>query len=137
METFSGSVIDGVVWGGSDSVGDVMVGVANIVAREVGMSLRVEGFFTGLSELLEVASTAPERRPIVQLSPPLWAVTTRGIVTYGRRQGPYALTLEQLRGQRIGQDMAGKSWSDPDSFDLAQAVALGLFPPADPDEPPF
>jgi hypothetical protein len=136
VESFSGKVIDGVVWGGSDSVEDVMFGVANIVQREVGISLQTTGFFTGLSEMLDVASTAPERRPIVQLCPPLWAVTARGIVAYGDGSNTYSLRHERLREAGLRRHMAAKAWADEHSFDLAVGVSSFLFP-APSDEVPF
>jgi hypothetical protein len=127
VESLQGKRIQTVEWYRDDSLTDVMVRVARIVEGATGGPFRLADFFPDLSRLLEVASSAPERRPIVQLCPPLWAVTTRGVVPYGRKD-VRVWTHEQVSGPRIAQDMATKPWSDEESFALAQAVSGGLFP---------
>jgi hypothetical protein len=137
VESHGGQVLEWIRWDSGNTVTDVMVRAARAVQRLTGSDLEVASVFTGLSDLLEVASTAYERRPIVQLCPPLWAVTTRGIVTYGLQKYPYTLSHSKLREETIGQDMRAKTWGDEESFELARGVALALFPLPDPNEPAF
>ncbi|MDX2974490.1 hypothetical protein [Kribbella solani] len=137
VEDLGGTEVAWVEWGESEPIDAVMVLLAQKIESEAGEHLDVANIFTGLAELLETASTDSDRRPIVQLCPPLWAVTIHGIVAYGDGRFPYEISHSRLRSDRIAQDMAQKTWSDSGSFDLARSVATALFPEQGPDEPPF
>jgi hypothetical protein len=133
VETFEGKTIQAVEWARDEPLSEAMVRVGRIAEGASGEQFEPGQLFTGLSELLEVASSAPERRPIVQLCPPQWAVTTRGVVPYGRKD-VRVWSHEHIRSNsRIEQDMASKPWLEEESFSLAHAVSRLLFP----EEPPF
>jgi hypothetical protein len=88
--------------------------------------LDARALLTGLRDALIVASTHPDRRPILQLCPPQWAVTARGIVTYGNAP-LYAVSAQKLRSdEHLASHVGTKSWVDRDSFDEAYEVAATL-----------
>jgi hypothetical protein len=137
VEDFGGDEVAWLEWGEAEPIPAMMVLLAQKIESEYGGYLDVASIFTGLADLLEIASTDPDRRPIVQLCPPRWAVTMHGVVAYGDGLPAYHIDHRRLRSERIGQDMAEKTWSDQDSFNVARSVAIALFPEPRSDDPPF
>lgn len=123
-------------WAQDETVDDVMFGVGREIERRAsGHTFDVSDFFVRLAETLEVANLDTLRRPIIQLCPPQWAVTSHGLVPYGSHHR-YHVEHERLRDQpRIATEVAEKGWVDPDSFNDAHTVSLALFPKQ--EGPPF
>jgi len=137
LRAIGGTYLDSAYWSSEESVENFMFKVGRMVQAKTGPSevLDAAALFTGLANLLRVAATSAERRPIIQLCPPQWAVTEGGIVSYGPH-GPYQIPVHRLRGDEDwGRQMAGKGWVNMESFDDALLAAASLFPKQ--DGPPF
>ena len=138
LEGIGGEFLDCVVWGGDVSVEDAMFKLGRELEARSHPSdgFDVAALFSGLADLLRVASSSPERRPLIQLCPPQWAVREGGVVSYGTGVPLYGIGVARLRHDRSwSAHMAEKSWVDMDSFDDAHLAAVSLFPKE--DGPPF
>lgn len=131
VEDVTGKSLDTVQWLRDESVEDVMVRVGRAVHRTASTDdFNVEALFRGLREALGVAYSHPHRRPIYQLCPPQWAVTDRGMVTYGVYGAVplchfHVLSLKE-RLDVFSEELADKPWIHFASFDAAQEAALAL-----------
>jgi hypothetical protein len=125
VEDGAGHRIDATWWAPGESFEDAMVAVGRIVQRvAVAGTFDVAAGFRQLRDLLTIAYDSPERRPLLQLCPPQWAITDTGIVTVGHPT--YFVPLSRLRQPETARDVGQKQWVDADSFEEAQATALEL-----------
>lgn len=138
IQGLEGTFLDCAVWSANDSVEDVMFRLGRqLEARSHPRDdFDVAALFSGLADLLRVAASSPERRPLRQLCPPQWAVREGGVVSYGQGTPLYSVRVERLRREQgWSRHMADKPWVDIESFEDAYEAALALFP--EQDEPPF
>lgn len=129
VEDLHGDESAEIPWAPERSMDEIMVRIGRAVqARSGRPNFDVAVFFRGLRDILKVAYNSPERRPIVELCPPQWAVTDRGIVTYG--DAPlYRAPLQKLRDDpHFSQHVRRKPWVDAESFERAEMAVRELFP---------
>jgi hypothetical protein len=100
VERKNGGQLELVPWPAGDEVGDIMVRIGRALERG-GTSDRfdVVQYFRGLRDALVAAASHPDRRPIWQLCPPQWVVTSRGITSYGD-EDPIAISSDSLYDPR-------------------------------------
>lgn len=131
VEDTDGSVLDSIPWESDKEIADdVMLAVGRAVRKRTGDEFVPASFLVGLADLLDAASTNSERRPAVELCGSQWMVCDWGVATSNNDNGayPYGLQVSQIRPPQNLDYVYGKEWVDADSFDLARAVALELFP---------
>jgi hypothetical protein len=134
LENIAGTPQEWIPWSVDESVDDVFVRIGRALQKMTGEDLDVARYFDDLADLLSVAQAHPARRPIVQICPPQWAITTRGVERYDAPH-EYGFTHEKLASDTgLTRHIAEKQWGDVDSFEEAYMVALDLFPK---EEPPF
>jgi hypothetical protein len=127
LESIEGKVHSQHPWSGDEPLEDLLVPMNTILRRMTQEELAVEPIFSGILDALLVARTATERRPIVELCPPQWAVTPRGLVTYG--SAPlYVASHDRLHTEpHFAEHIREKFWVDAESFDSAYGVSLSRF----------
>lgn len=123
LQAPNGGSIGEVRWDEGVSAEEVMLELARALRRD---GTFISDWWKRISETLLVGASHHARREIVELVPPQWAVTDKGIVPYPdnalRGLGPGA-----LRAQRAIIAVKDWPWVDADSADEAAARWLALF----------
>ncbi|MEV4705494.1 hypothetical protein [Actinoplanes sp. NPDC049316] len=139
VENKEGRQLELVPWREGDEVADIMVRIGRALERGgTSDGFDVAQYFSRLRDALVVAASHPDRRPIWQLCPPQWAVTSRGIVSYGD-DDPITVTCKSLYDPGHWQHslerrhLAGKPKIHMLSYHSAEDAARALHP----EEPPF
>lgn len=132
VETASGKTLDIIPWLEDQAVDDVMVRVGRALERGGSSNdFNVERFFQGLREAFVVAASHPARRPIWQVCPPQWAVTSRSIVTYSDAE-PLSVSFDALEDNAYWsmvlepRHLAGDPKIDLTSYEAARVAARAL-----------
>jgi hypothetical protein len=135
LESAQGVAHDRIQWPESESIDDVFVKIGRGLQRVTGEDIDVATFFATLADVLLIAKSNPDLRPIVEICPPQWAITRTGVYRYDSRFA-YGFSHEKL-AQDFGltRHIAEKPWGDPDAFDAAVDIARQLFRRE--EEPPF
>jgi hypothetical protein len=128
VENFDGEALDVIPWPADQDIEEAMVRVGRAVQRVTsGDDLDVKSLLDGLRDVLTVAHTHPDRRPVWQLCPPQWVVTETLVQTYGDAPH-YGVSIKNLKiDPHMPRHVSQKTWVDPDSFDEAYAVAIALY----------
>lgn len=136
VEDVTGRAVGTLDWSEDVSLDDVFAEAGRFVQRGTsrGKDLDLTFVLRGLREALEVALSTQDRRPVLQLCPPQWAVTEHGIASYGDGRAAYTAGWDYLNAGRASIDLHAKGWVDRDSLDDALMAAAHLRPP---DDPPF
>lgn len=143
IESLDGHVEDWVPWPDGRDAEEVLVEVGRMLLKHTGEKFDSRGFFLGLADLLDAASSHPGRRPAIEFCAPQWLVCEWGVISCGAHA--YGLPLKVLQtSETVESDVAEKVWVDEASWEAAYVAALALFPRLpDPwasvgkDEPPF
>lgn len=132
-----GTCLASVPWPIDLSPEDVMVQVGRELRAQSREDFDSAAFFSSLSEILLLGLASPARCPVVQLVPPQWLITGRGLaVPYDALRG-YSVSARSLRADpNLATHVKAKTWVDPDSFDEAAHALLELFAES-PSTPPF
>jgi hypothetical protein len=80
--------------------------------------------------LLDVAYGSPERRPILQLCLPQWAVLDSGVTTIPPYPA-YPISAARLQSGEVVAHVSKKPWIDDESWAEAVQVASALLAPSD------
>jgi hypothetical protein len=128
VERADGALVERLTWGERESTTGIMVRVGHIVEQTTGeKDVNVEGIFNGLADLLDVGNSHPKRRPAIELCPPQWVVTTRGITRYGDGRPPIDFSVQRLRDdQELTGWIQSRQWADIESFEEARDHADDL-----------
>lgn len=125
IEELSGRVTDWVPWPAETDAEEILVDVGRILLKYTNEVFNPGAFFVGLADLLEVALSDPERRPVVQLCPPQWVICEWGLITYGDTS---RYTVPRDRVAEVSQHVLQKPWVDRNSWDDAYETVQALYP---------
>jgi hypothetical protein len=120
-------------WGQNESPTDFMVRVGRaLAAHDASQRFDPQLFAERLSETLLVGLSHEERRPIVEICPPQWAVVSApqggAIVTYGRAPLVDATSAEFMQRPDLLAHLHSKTWVNASSLDTAYLSLMNLFP---------
>jgi hypothetical protein len=136
LEWINGGDASWLTWSKDESAEDFLVHLVESVIREgeyPGDRLfdpaRV---FAELRELLQItyeSATGGSANPlfgVVEFCPPQWMITEKALISVGKPPG-YQIPLSRINEPTWHEQIAGKSWSDMDSFDAALQSGRELF----------